>query len=568
MVVVVDGLHDGDLFVGGGGRGLHALLDDAGLDDVAARGGEEEGEEVERPSNEDVFPAVEKMATAAAPPVVAAVVQNRTTKAAAAEGLQCRHCGTAETTQWRHGPEGHRTLCNACGLRYRSGKLVPEYRPLKSPTFSPELHSNKHRRVLQLRRRPKPKSAVPAHAVVARCGGDAGEAKEEEEELACLSNKDAFPTMETMAPSPRVVETPPEHDHRHPNIPITSPEPHSDRPRRVVQLPRRLQEPSASTDLAIAVAATAVGRECAHCGTTKTPAWRLGPDSRRKLCNACGKKYRSGQLNSTSFSQNSPEQKKKKKKSSTCSRERKRSAAAATVVVVDGLRDDAAAIPDEHFDGDDLQALLDVLDDVGLDDVAARGGGDAGEAKEEEEELEWLSNKDAFPTVETMSPAPQENRTKVPVPPAGWQCRHCGSTETPLWRDGPEAEYVRKETSPANIPATKHRRIVDLLRCSTAPNAAATATATAVELQCTHCGTTKTPAWRLGPDSPGKLCNACGKQYRKGRLVPEYRPLNSPTFSPELHSNAHAHRRTFKLRRRRESSSSVAIAGEKSERKC
>uniref|UniRef100_A0A0E0ISY1 GATA-type domain-containing protein n=1 Tax=Oryza nivara TaxID=4536 RepID=A0A0E0ISY1_ORYNI len=532
-MVVVDGLHDG------GGGDLKALLDDAGVDDVAARGGGGGGgeveEEVERPSNEDAFPAVEKMATAAA-----------------AKGLQCRHCGTTETPQWRHGPEGHRTLCNACSVRYRSGKLVPEYRPLRCPTFSPELHSNRHHRVLQLRRRPGPQSAAPSPAAVARCGG---EAKEEEEELAWVSNKDAFATVETtMAPSPRVVETPPEHDHRPANIPTTSPEPHSDRPRRVVQLPRRLQEPSASANLAHAVAATArAGRECAHCGTTKTPAWRLGPDSRRKLCNACGNKYQSGQLNSTTFSQNSQEQK-KKSKSSACSRERKRSVVAATVVVGGGLRDDAAAIADEHLDGGDLQALL---DDVALDDVAARGGGDAGEAKEEEEELEWLSNKDAFPTVETMSPAPPENRTKAPVPPAGWQCRHCGSTETPLWheRDGPaEAEHVRKEETPPNIsPATKHRRIVDLLRCSTALNTAATA----VERRCTHCGTTKTPAWLSGPDSRGKLCNACGKQYRKGRLVPEYRPLNCPTFSPELHSNAHAHRR------RRESPVAIAIAGEK-----
>ncbi|KAF5100568.1 hypothetical protein D0Z00_001187 [Geotrichum galactomycetum] len=28
----------------------------------------------------------------------------------------CRHCGTSETPEWRRGPDGARTLCNACGL--------------------------------------------------------------------------------------------------------------------------------------------------------------------------------------------------------------------------------------------------------------------------------------------------------------------------------------------------------------------------------------------------------------------------------------------------------------------
>jgi hypothetical protein len=28
------------------------------------------------------------------------------------------HCGTSDTPNWRRGPEGIRTLCNACGLRW------------------------------------------------------------------------------------------------------------------------------------------------------------------------------------------------------------------------------------------------------------------------------------------------------------------------------------------------------------------------------------------------------------------------------------------------------------------
>lgn len=46
---------------------------------------------------------------------------------------------------------GPNTLCNACGVRYRSGGLVPEYRPLASPTFVESMHSNCHKKVIQMR---------------------------------------------------------------------------------------------------------------------------------------------------------------------------------------------------------------------------------------------------------------------------------------------------------------------------------------------------------------------------------------------------------------------------------
>ncbi|PHT91300.1 hypothetical protein T459_06413 [Capsicum annuum] len=51
------------------------------------------------------------------------------------------------------GPMGAKTLCNACGVRFKSGRLLPEYRPACSPTFSSELHSNNHRKVLEMRRK-------------------------------------------------------------------------------------------------------------------------------------------------------------------------------------------------------------------------------------------------------------------------------------------------------------------------------------------------------------------------------------------------------------------------------
>lgn len=72
---------------------------------------------------------------------------------AASQPRRCSHCGVTKTPQWRAGPLGSKTLCNACGVRYKSGRLLPEYRPACSPTFSTDLHSNNHRKVLEMRRK-------------------------------------------------------------------------------------------------------------------------------------------------------------------------------------------------------------------------------------------------------------------------------------------------------------------------------------------------------------------------------------------------------------------------------
>lgn len=80
--------------------------------------------------------------------------QKRKTLTGPAEPVQprrCSHCGVQKTPQWRTGPLGAKTLCNACGVRFKSGRLLPEYRPACSPTFSSEVHSNNHRKVLEMR---------------------------------------------------------------------------------------------------------------------------------------------------------------------------------------------------------------------------------------------------------------------------------------------------------------------------------------------------------------------------------------------------------------------------------
>ncbi|KAK9678375.1 hypothetical protein RND81_11G207200 [Saponaria officinalis] len=68
---------------------------------------------------------------------------------------RCSHCGVQKTPQWRAGPDGSKTLCNACGVRFKSGRLLPEYRPACSPSFSSELHSNNHRKVMEMRMKKK-----------------------------------------------------------------------------------------------------------------------------------------------------------------------------------------------------------------------------------------------------------------------------------------------------------------------------------------------------------------------------------------------------------------------------
>ncbi|MBY0462360.1 MAG: GATA zinc finger domain-containing protein, partial [Alphaproteobacteria bacterium] len=37
---------------------------------------------------------------------------------------QCAHCGSKGTPQWRRGPDGAGTLCNACGVKWKHGKLA------------------------------------------------------------------------------------------------------------------------------------------------------------------------------------------------------------------------------------------------------------------------------------------------------------------------------------------------------------------------------------------------------------------------------------------------------------
>jgi hypothetical protein len=41
------------------------------------------------------------------------------------QDVTCLNCGTQQTPQWRRGPDGPRTLCNACGVRFKKGLPLP-----------------------------------------------------------------------------------------------------------------------------------------------------------------------------------------------------------------------------------------------------------------------------------------------------------------------------------------------------------------------------------------------------------------------------------------------------------
>ncbi|KAI3446172.1 hypothetical protein Pfo_002837 [Paulownia fortunei] len=50
-------------------------------------------------------------------------------------GRRCTHCQVQKTPQWRTGPLGPKTLCNACGVRFKSGRLFPSTDQLLARLF-------------------------------------------------------------------------------------------------------------------------------------------------------------------------------------------------------------------------------------------------------------------------------------------------------------------------------------------------------------------------------------------------------------------------------------------------
>lgn len=45
----------------------------------------------------------------------------------------CRDCGTVDSPEWRKGPDGPKSLCNACGLRWAKKAKTLKQNGVKVP---------------------------------------------------------------------------------------------------------------------------------------------------------------------------------------------------------------------------------------------------------------------------------------------------------------------------------------------------------------------------------------------------------------------------------------------------
>ncbi|KAK9138114.1 hypothetical protein Sjap_008708 [Stephania japonica] len=167
--------------------------------------------------------------------------------------------------------------------------------------------------------------------------------------------------------------------------------------------------------------------------------------------------------------------------------------------------------------------------------------------EEEEEELEWISNRDAFPSIETTFDMNHQSPVSV-----------LSATVATLSNS---ISYSTNSISfPVQAKRSKRKRSMKgswgLFQLPFKNRASTTSSLTEVVVRkCTHCSAERTPQWRAGPMGPKTLCNACGVRFKSGRLVPEYRPTSSPSFSSGLHSNSH--KRIMEMRRKKHKGNNV-----------
>ncbi|PIN03221.1 GATA-4/5/6 transcription factor [Handroanthus impetiginosus] len=208
--------------------------------------------------------------------------------------------------------------------------------------------------------------------------------------------------------------------------------------------------------------------------------------------------------------------------------------------------------------------------------------GSSPEIAEVEEELEWLSNKDAFPTVETCFGILSENPDLIlshrsPVSVLENNNSNSNSPKNTNSDGNSIASYCNSLKVPTNHPVRSRSKRRTRRRSSFSNLTSEHRSWPNQELlfllpslptikkkgagmgrRCFHCQADKTPQWRAGPMGPKTLCNACGVRYKSGRLLPEYRPANSPTFSSFLHSNSH--KKVVEIRKKKQSGAGEGIA--------
>ncbi|GLJ53151.1 hypothetical protein SUGI_1132680 [Cryptomeria japonica] len=351
--------------------------------------------------------------------------------------IKCMHCGTHKTPQWRAGPMGPKTLCNACGVRYRYGGLVPEYRPSASPTFSVDKHSNSHKKILEMIGQKEFTSQ--ASEAKKTCSGSEVQAsymKPSQEVLENCPNSSLLANTAVCSGSDYFVSKQTKSD-------------------SLKEIPKSKQgiirKGQAATN----------ARKCVDCGNQKTPHRRAGTMDCKTPCNT-------SDVNS---GRNSPEYR----------------PVASPIFSVDKHSYSHKSVLER-------KAQKEFVYQEKQTHIASE-----------------LQDSCAEPPQNGL-----ENQPKSFLSADGSVCS--GSDH-----------FVSKQVNSDPLKKIQKTNQGIIRKVQKAIKAR----------KCMHCSIKRTPQWRDGPMGPKTLCNACGVRYRSGKLLPEYRPAASPTFSATKHSNSH-----------------------------
>ncbi|KAJ4956898.1 hypothetical protein NE237_013681 [Protea cynaroides] len=330
---------------------------------------------------------------------------------------------------------------------------------------------------------------------------------------------------------------------------------------------------------------TIIGRKCWHCGAEKTPQWRAGPYGPKTLCNACGVRLLVCKMASSSRTKGDADNLDNQDGSEVPPVEPTTDVTDEGFLVEEFL-DFSSDIGEEDEEEDNKQSnsnnfttttnsnkTLSSSSSLPLDSKLTNSISqpeaqtvlDIFDPEDEHhrslfpeflEELEWITNEDAFPEVETfddifpgkLSKGPN-NQSPVSVLENSSSSSNsgimicCASLTVPV-RGVRSKRRRRKRSGFSDISGQQWWRWCEPMNKNNGGNE------TIIGRKCWHCGAEKTPQWRAGPYGPKTLCNACGVRYKSGRLVPEYRPASSPSFSSELHSNSH--RKILEMRKQKQ----------------
>ncbi|CEJ01905.1 hypothetical protein RMCBS344292_15925 [Rhizopus microsporus] len=118
-------------------------------DDGEEEGEEEEEEEEKSHTDETSFTSTMDID----PPPIANSNNSNNSKL----NKQCSYCGSKSTPMWRRGPEGAGTLCNACGVKWKHGKILcgTEYFPPPSSSNSYKKRTSTEKKKRKYKKRVK-----------------------------------------------------------------------------------------------------------------------------------------------------------------------------------------------------------------------------------------------------------------------------------------------------------------------------------------------------------------------------------------------------------------------------